>query len=61
MQASHNGSPAQKQGRDRLAVETEAWLDTVKHAKLPNGRPLPGNAYKVAEDIGRNSDSKKRH
>jgi DNA-binding transcriptional regulator YhcF (GntR family) len=56
MQASHNGSSAPKQQRDQLAVAIEAWLGRVKRLKLPNGRPLPGNAYKVAEDIGRNPE-----
>jgi hypothetical protein len=55
-QASNNGTSAVKQERDQLAVAIEAWLRTVTHAKLPNGRPLPGNAYKVAEDIARNPE-----
>jgi hypothetical protein len=49
-------SKFQKQDRDQLAIETDAWLDFVKRLKLPNGKPLPGNAFKVAEDIARNRE-----
>jgi Helix-turn-helix domain len=51
---SHNGTTPKKQERDQLAVKIEAWLRTVTHARLPNGSKLPGNAYKVADDISRN-------
>jgi hypothetical protein len=54
---AHSGRSAPRQERDQFAVETAAWLDSVKRKKLPNGKPLPGNAYKVAEDIARNPES----